>query len=162
MSTIGNPERATQDRVIALFRDELNYRYFGDWSERGANNNIEESLLSGYLTRSGYTPAQVSRALDKLRIEAPEVICLHNKMILQVRPETSTERKEAILEGWYREQLHRTGSIRLITELAKKRPECMKYVVVHEMAHLLEPSRNRRFLSLLDQFMPKWHEFWEY
>ena len=59
MSTIGNPEHATQDRVIALFRDELDYRYLGDWCERDANSNIEESLLSGYLTRSGYSAAQV-------------------------------------------------------------------------------------------------------
>jgi hypothetical protein len=31
MSAIGQPERATQDRVIALFRDELGYRHLGDW-----------------------------------------------------------------------------------------------------------------------------------
>ena len=30
MSTVGKPERATQDRVIALFRDELRYRYLGE------------------------------------------------------------------------------------------------------------------------------------
>ena len=31
MSSIGQPERATQNRVIALFRDELDYHYVGDW-----------------------------------------------------------------------------------------------------------------------------------
>jgi len=30
MSDIGKPERATQNRVIALFRDELSYHYLGD------------------------------------------------------------------------------------------------------------------------------------
>jgi hypothetical protein len=30
--TVGQPERATQSRVIALFRDELGYRYLGDWT----------------------------------------------------------------------------------------------------------------------------------
>lgn len=32
-----------------------------------------------------------------------------------------------------------------------------EYIVVHEMAHLLEPTHNVRFVSLLDQFMPKWN-----
>jgi predicted metal-dependent hydrolase len=47
-------------------------------------------------------------------------------------------------------------SIRLNTELARKPPECLKYIVVHEMTHLLEPTHNARFISLMDQFMPKW------
>jgi len=46
MTTVGQPERATQDRVIALFRDELAYRYLGDWTDRDGNSNIEGGLLS--------------------------------------------------------------------------------------------------------------------
>ncbi len=41
MNNIGQPERATQNRVIALFRAELGYRYLGDWSDRGGNSNVE-------------------------------------------------------------------------------------------------------------------------
>ncbi|MEE9338709.1 MAG: SprT family zinc-dependent metalloprotease [Methylococcaceae bacterium] len=41
-------------------------------------------------------------------------------------------------------------------ELAKKPPELLEYVVVHEMVHLLERSHNRRFILLMDKFMPKW------
>ena len=70
MSAVGQPERATQNRVIALFRDELGYRYLGDWTDRDGNSNIEEGLLSDYLGKSGYTPAQISAALHKLRTEA--------------------------------------------------------------------------------------------
>ena len=66
MSDVGQPERATQDRVIALFRDELGYRYLGDWADRGDNSNIEEHLLSAWLTKCGYTPAQINSALHKL------------------------------------------------------------------------------------------------
>jgi predicted metal-dependent hydrolase len=67
------------------------------------------------------------------------------------------------------------GAIRLNTELAKKPRECLEYIVVHEMIHLLEPTHNARFLALMEQFMPKWrfyreelnrlpvrHEDWEY
>ena len=67
--TIGQTERATQDRVITLFREELGYRYLGDWTDRSQNSNIETELLSTFLSKN-YTPQQISRALDKLRIEA--------------------------------------------------------------------------------------------
>ena len=52
MSRIGQPERATQDRVIALFRDELGYRYLGDWTDRPDNRNIEEDILAAWLKPS--------------------------------------------------------------------------------------------------------------
>ena len=41
-------------------------------------------------------------------------------------------------------------------ELAKKPVECLEYIVVHEMAHLLERTHNDRFVALMDKFMPKW------
>jgi len=70
MSAIGQPERATQNRVIDLFRDDLGYRYLGDWTDRDGNSNIEEALLTDYLRKRGYTLAQISVALYKLRTEA--------------------------------------------------------------------------------------------
>ena len=66
-------------------------------------------------------------------------------------------------------------TIRLNTDLAKKPRECLEYIVVHELVHLLEPTHNARFLMLMDRFLPKWqshrdtlnslplrHEDWEY
>ena len=70
MPTIGQPERLTQQRVVALFQDELGYRYLGDWTDRPGNSNIEEGLLSDYLHGAGYPEAQISRALDLLRQDA--------------------------------------------------------------------------------------------
>ena len=70
MTHIGKPERATQQRVIGLFRDELGYRYLGDWSDRDGNSNIEEKLLTAYLAKSSYSTAQISSALYRLRTEA--------------------------------------------------------------------------------------------
>lgn len=70
---------------------------------------------------------------------------------------------------------HTTNSIRLNTELAKKPRECLEYIIVHEMVHLLEPKHNARFITLVEQFIPRWqfirdqlnrlpvrHEDWEY
>lgn len=69
MSDVGKIERITQNRVVELFRDELGYKYLGNWEEREGNSNIEEGLLTAYLTEAGYTTEQISRALDKLRRE---------------------------------------------------------------------------------------------
>lgn len=54
MNAIVQPERATQDRVVALFRDELGYRHLGDWTDRTGNSHIEAGLLTDNLTEAGY------------------------------------------------------------------------------------------------------------
>jgi predicted metal-dependent hydrolase len=53
------------------------------------------------------------------------------------------------------------GSIRLNTDLVRKPRECLEYIIVHEMVHLLEPTHNTRFVELMDQFMPKWQSYRE-
>jgi predicted metal-dependent hydrolase len=53
---------------------------------------------------------------------------------------------------------HRAGRIRLNTELVKKPRDLLEYVIVHEMAHLLEPTHNERFVALLDKHYPTWRE----
>ena len=123
--------------------------------------------------------------------ERPLIELTHNRMHLQVRPGTNTDKRQTLVEAWYRVQLkmavpplldrwqQRMGvkverffvrrmktkwgscnykgcTIRLNTELAKKPAECLEYVVVHELAHLLEPTHNARFLAAMDRFMPKW------
>ncbi|MDL2228653.1 M48 family metallopeptidase [Treponema sp. OttesenSCG-928-L16] len=47
-------------------------------------------------------------------------------------------------------------TIRLNTELAKKSPEYLEYVIVHEMIHIIEPSHNARFYRLMNTYMPSW------
>ena len=66
-------------------------------------------------------------------------------------------------------------TIRLNTALAMKPKECIEYIVVHEMVHLLEPTHSPRFLALMDRLVPTWratrdllnrlparHELWIY
>ena len=52
-----------------------------------------------------------------------------------------------------------TRSIRLNTELAKKPAQCLEYIVVHELAHLLERRHNDRFIALMDEYLPHWRQF---
>lgn len=70
MAIVGQAERVTQNRVIALFRDTLEYRYLGDWSDRAGNSNIEEALLAAWLDKRGHSQAQIDAALHRLRTEA--------------------------------------------------------------------------------------------
>lgn len=51
-----------------------------------------------------------------------------------------------------------TGNIRLNTELAKKPRECLEYIIVHELAHLLEPTHNAQFIVLMDKYLPHWRQ----
>jgi predicted metal-dependent hydrolase len=144
------------------------------------------------------------------RDAAPSVELKHSKMQMTIRPSSGEEKKQAVLDCWYRAQLKEaippliakweplmavkveqffvqrmktkwgscnpgSGSIRLNTDLARKPKACLEYIVVHEMAHLLEPTHNSRFLALMDLFMPQWrhyrdslnrlpvrHESWDY
>ncbi len=41
-------------------------------------------------------------------------------------------------------------------ELAKKPVECIEYIIVHEMVHLLERTHNKKFIAYMDKFLPKW------
>jgi predicted metal-dependent hydrolase len=128
--------------------------------------------------------------------ETPMVELKHSEMRLRVRPSAGDEKKQAIVEAWYRDQLRQaipaliakwesligvkvarfsvqrmktkwgsctrdTRSIRLNTDLAKKPPECLEYIVVHEMVHLLELTHNGRFMALMDQFLPNWRFYRE-
>jgi len=46
--------------------------------------------------------------------------------------------------------------ININLELAKKPPECLEYILVHELVHLLERHHNERFVSLMDMYLPNW------
>lgn len=68
-----------------------------------------------------------------------------------------------------------TRRIWLNLELAKKPVQCLEYLVVHELIHLLERNHNDRFVALMNEFLPQWrahrdelnraplsHESWSY
>jgi predicted metal-dependent hydrolase len=49
-----------------------------------------------------------------------------------------------------------TCRILINLELAKKSAACLKYVVVHELVHLLVRNRDDRFLALMNTHLPRW------
>ena len=52
----------------------------------------------------------------------------------------------------------KTGKIWLNLQLAKKPLQCLEYVILHELVHLVEKHHNDRFVSLMDKYMPMWRE----
>lgn len=70
MTPLAHPERITQKRVIDLFRNELGYRYLEDWTHREGNSNVEEGLLTAFLSKQGYSPPHINRALYEIKQEA--------------------------------------------------------------------------------------------
>ena len=76
---IGKPERATQNRIVTLFKNELGYRYLGNWEERENNSNIEVDHLTSYLAKAGYNKEQINAATLRLQAEANN----HNRSLYQ-------------------------------------------------------------------------------
>lgn len=125
------------------------------------------------------------------RDEAASVELKRSRMLLRLRPGTPANKKQAIVEAWYREQIRQAvppliakwepvigvkvgqffvqkmktkwgscnaalNSIRLNTDLAKKPPQCLEYIVVHEMVHLVVRHHNDQFGNLMDKCLPEW------
>lgn len=66
MSNVGQLERNTQNRLVEFFRQQLDYRYEGNWEYRPGNSNIEKSILERWLKSRGIDDALITRALRQL------------------------------------------------------------------------------------------------
>jgi predicted metal-dependent hydrolase len=132
----------------------------------------------------------------RLRIvegSAPMRVAIRGKASLDlfVRPETSAERREELLQAFYRAELRsliptlldkwqpllgveanawgikkmktKWGTCNIAArriwfnlELAKKPIQCLEYILVHELLHLIERHHNDHFRSLMDHYLPQW------
>jgi predicted metal-dependent hydrolase len=185
---ISAPKRMSLDTLRVFAISKL------DWikQQQAKLREQERETPRDYVDRESHYVWGKRYLLDVTESEEPPAIELrHRRMLLRVRPGTGEEKRQALVEEWYREQLkeavppllarwqpllgvqverwfvqrmktrwgscnHQAGTIRLNTELAKKPAECLEYIVVHELVHLLEPTHNARFVALMNQFMPKW------
>lgn len=66
MSTVGEREILTQQRVLAFFRDALDYAYLGHWKDRESNSNVEEAELTKWLKRQGHSDKVIAKTLFEL------------------------------------------------------------------------------------------------
>ncbi len=93
----------------------------------------------------------------------------HKRLLHEVVPVYIAEWEKKLqvnVSGYYLQRMktkwgscnHAQGNIRLNTELVKKPKDLLEYVIVHEMAHLIEPTHSERFVALLDNHYPSWRE----
>ena len=93
----------------------------------------------------------------------------HKTLLHQVLPELINkwqQKMQVNVSGYFLQRMktkwgscnHKAGHIRINTELVKKPRDLLEYVVVHEMAHLLEPTHSERFVAILQEHFPTWRE----
>lgn len=66
MSTIGQLERKTQDRVVNFFQERLGYEYDGNWEDRAGNAAIEVTYLRNNLLARGYDAEIIGKTINEL------------------------------------------------------------------------------------------------
>lgn len=89
---------------------------------------------------------------EQLRRAIPDVIEKWERRMRVTVPKWSIRRMKTKWGSCNRE----TGHIWFNVELAKKHPECLEYIAVHEMTHLRERSHGPRFTRLMDGYLPDW------
>lgn len=67
MSDVGQIERATQNRIVKLFREKLGYRYLGNWIDRHDNSNVENDVLGDWLRGRGVSDVLITRVFRELQ-----------------------------------------------------------------------------------------------
>jgi len=83
MSNVGQRERATQNRVIQLFRDNLKYDYLGNWEKDRENHNIEELYLRAFWKKKRVNDTLANKAWYELNKIAGD----QNKSLYDVNKE---------------------------------------------------------------------------
>jgi type I restriction enzyme R subunit len=63
--SVGQRESETQERIVNLFRDGLDYAYLGNWKDRVENSNIEQELLAKFL-KGKYNEILINKAIGEL------------------------------------------------------------------------------------------------
>ena len=135
-------------------------RYLLKIVEREAAPTVELRQRQLVLTiRPGTTPPQRHEILAAwyralLRATLPALLAKWQR-ILNVAPGTIFVRQMKTKWGSCNPK---RSTIRLNTDLAKKHPACLEYVLVHELTHLIEPTHNDRFRAILTRHLPQWQQ----
>jgi type I restriction enzyme R subunit len=145
MSTVGQIEKKTQQRVVNLFRNTLGYDYLGNWTDREGNHNIEAELLRAFLTqKQGYDETLITRALyilDKAAGDTSKSLYDRNRSVyellrygVKVRPDVGENMQTVWLIDWKHLQKNHFAVAEEVTvpggdaKAYAKRPDVVLYV----------------------------------
>lgn len=139
MSKVGQLERETQNRVVKLFQEKLDYRYFGNWQDRIDNSNIEEEIVTAYLKKK-YSDNLISKALYELnKVAGDQSKSLYdvNKAVysmlrygVNVQPDVGQNKETIQLIDWKNPQNNDFAIAEEVTikGIHKKRPDIVIYI----------------------------------
>jgi len=140
MSTVGDRERATQNRVVKLFQSDLCYAYLGNWKDRVDNSNIEVDLLRANLRRRGYGDVVINKAIDEfVKAATNQVKSLYdiNKEVysllrygVKVSPDVGQNKETVWLIDWDSTAANDFGIAEevTVTGVNTRRPDIVLYV----------------------------------
>jgi type I restriction enzyme R subunit len=137
---IGKSERATQNRVVQLFQNQLHYRYLGNWEDR-ENSNVEMPILGAYLKKQGYSENLISKAIfefNKAAGDQGKNLYDSNFAVFQllrygvkVREEFGENKQTVWLINWKEPQLNDFAIAEEVSVKGvehKKRPDIVLYI----------------------------------
>ena len=141
MSDVGQIERKAQERVVKLFRDQLDYEYLGNWEYREGNANVETGLLVQNLKARGYKGTLIARTLDQLgkaaSVGAGHDLYEANRDVYQllrygvkVKPGVGEQTETVWLIDWANPDANHFVVVEEVTVLGQhtKRPDVVLYV----------------------------------
>lgn len=144
MTTVGQIEKKTQQRVVKLFRDTLGYDYLGDWSAHDNNRNVEPELLHSFLKKQGHDGAVINRALhviEKAAGDQSKKLYDRNKEVyellrygVKVRPDMGENTVTVWLIDWKNPLINHFAIAEEVTvkgadaKASTKRPDVVLYV----------------------------------
>ncbi|MCC6956443.1 MAG: type I restriction endonuclease subunit R [Anaerolineales bacterium] len=140
MGIVGQKERRTQDRIVGLFRERLQYQYLGNWEERPDNRNIEEGLLQDFLIQQKVSDELIHKALYELNKAAGDQsrdLYYINKDVynllrygVQVQPEAGMNNQTVWLIDWDNPLNNHFAIAEEVTVTGQhtKRPDIVLYV----------------------------------
>ena len=141
MSTVGEREILTQRRVLAFVRDVLGYAYLGHWKDRPDNGNVEEALLTDWLTRQGHNDKIIGKVLFELgkaaAVGGSKTLYDANREVygllrygVKVKPEVGEQTITVWLIDWAHTEINDFAIAEEVTVVGEniKRPDLVLYV----------------------------------